>query len=112
MQGTEPPTEEEAQMLQFQMEAQIQTIQLEIAKLEAEVAKMQAEAQLNISKAEENQMDPQLKMAEIESKLQMKREELALREKLAGLTNEQRRAQTETAAAAKLAAIAMKPGGN
>lgn len=112
MQGTEPPTEEQAQMLQFQMEAQIQTIQLEIAKLEAEVAKMQAEAQLNISKAEENQMDPQLKMAEIESKLQMKREELALREKLAGLTNEQRRAQTETAAAAKLAAIAMKPGGN
>ena len=112
MQGTEPPTEEEAKLLEFQMEAQIQAIQLEIAKLEAEVAKLQAEAQLNISKAEENMVDPQLKMAEIESKLQIKREELALRERLAGLTNEQRRAQTETAAAAKLAAIAMKPGGN
>jgi len=87
-------------------------IELELQKLEAEIASMQSETELNMSKAEENKMDPQLKMAEIQSKIQMKREELAVREKLAGLTNNQRQLQSETQAATKLAAMAMKPGGN
>ena len=43
----------------------------------------------------------------------MKQEELELRERLAGMTNEVRRGQSETQAAAKLATAAMKPtGGN
>ena len=112
MEGTEPPTEEQIAMAQFQQEAQMQSIQLEVAKLEAEVSSIQSEAELNMSKAEENKMDPQLKMAEIQSKIQMKQEELALRERLAGLTNEQRKLQSETQAATKLAALAIKPGGN
>ena len=41
----------------------------------------------------------------------MKQDELAVRRELAGLTNEQRRLQSETQAATKLAAIALKPGG-
>ncbi|HIF32620.1 MAG TPA: hypothetical protein EYQ75_13310 [Planctomycetaceae bacterium] len=112
MEGTEPPTEQEAQMMQFQMEAQIRTIQLEITKLEAEATKTQSEAALNTAKVQEiTDVDPQLQMAEIESKIQMKREELELREKLAGLTNEQRRADTETNAAAKVAIASFKQGG-
>jgi len=112
MQGTEPPGEEEMAIMQYQQEAQLQSIELELQKLEAEIASMQSETELNMSKAEENKMDPQLKMAEIQSKIQMKREELAVREKLAGLTNNQRQLQSETQAATKLAAMAMKPGGN
>ena len=112
MEGTNPPSEQEAQMMQFQMEAQIRTIQLEIAKLEAEATKIQSEAALNTAKVQEiTDVDPQLQMAEIESKLQMKREELELRERLAGLTNEQRRADTEPNAAAKVAIAAFKQGG-
>ena len=112
MEGTEPPSEEEAQMMQFQMEAQIRTIQLEITKLEAEASKLQSEAALNVAKVQEiTDVDPQLQMAEIESKIQMKREELELRERLAGLTNEQRRADTETNAAAKVAIASFKQGG-
>ena len=112
MQGTQPPDEEQLALMQFQQEAELQSIQLELQKLEAEIANMQAETELNMSKAEENKMDPQLKMAEIQSKIQIKREELAVREKLAGLTNDQRQLQSETQAATKLAAMAMKPGGN
>ena len=112
MQGTEPPSEAEAQLQQFQAEASITQIQLEVAKLEAEVMKIQSEAELNVAKAEEmSSMDPQLRMAEIQNKLQMKREELQLRERLAGLTNQQRTQDTQTQAASKIAVAAMKPPG-
>ena len=111
MQGTAPPTEEEKAVMEFQQEVALQNLELELEKLRAEVSNIEAEAQLNISKAEENKMDPQLKMAEIQSKIQMKQDELAVRRELAGLTNEQRRLQSETQAATKLAAIALKPGG-
>ena len=116
MQGTEPPSEEQAQMQQFQMESQIRSIQLEVAKLEAEASKLQSESALNTAKVQEiTDVDPQLKIAEMENQLQMKREELELRERLAGLTNEQRRADSETSAAAKVAIASFKSnttGGN
>jgi len=81
--------------------------------MEAEVMRLQSEAQLNAAKAQEAQQDPQLKVAELQSKIQMKQEELELRERLAGMTNEVRKGQSETQAAAKLATAAMKPtGGN
>lgn len=109
MQGMEPPTPEQAELLQFQQQAQIKSTQLEIAKMEAEVARLQSETQLNMAKAEGAQMDPQLKVAELQSKLQTKREELDLRERLSALTNDMRKQQSDTAAAAKLASVAMKP---
>lgn len=115
MQGTEPPSEEQAQIQQFQAEAAMTQMQLEIAKLEAEVSKLQSEAALNAAKAQETaQMDPQIKIAEMQNQLQMKREELDLRERLAGLANTQRRADSETTAASKIAVAAMKTptGGN
>ena len=114
MQGMEPPSPEQQQVANFKAQAEIQSIQLEIAKMEAEVLRLQSEAQLNAAKAQEAQQDPQLKVAELQSKLQMKQEELSLRERLSGMTNEVRKQQTETAAASKIAAAAMvkKPTSN
>jgi hypothetical protein len=111
LEGTAPPSEEQMQLQQFQMESQIRSTQLEIAKLEAEVTNLQTSAELNMAKAQNEQMDPQLKVAELQGKLQTKREELGLREKLSELTNQMRKDQSDTAAAAKMAAAAMKPTG-
>ena len=111
MEGTAPPTEEQIQLQQFQMESQIRGTQLEIAKLEAEVANLQTAAALNAAKTEQVSQEPQLKVAELQSKLQTKREELSLRERLSALTNDMRKNQTDTAAAAKMAAAAMKTTG-
>ena len=82
---------------------------------EAEITKLQSEAALNTAKAQgAAQVDPQMKIAEMQNELQMKREELQLRERLAGLTNDQRRLDSETQAASKIAVAAMKTptGGN
>lgn len=112
MQGTEPPTEAQAALQQFQAEAAIKQTQLEIAKLEAEVQRLQSEAELNMAKAQgTTEIDPQLQVADMESKLQMKREELALRERLSQMTNQVRTGQSETQAASKIAVAAMKPTG-
>ena len=109
IQGTGPPSEQQVQMQKFQMEAQIRSTQLEIAKLEAEVTRLQSETQLNMAKAQSAEADPQLKIAELQSKIQTKREELDLRERLSSMTNEVRKNQSDTAAAARLATAAMKP---
>ena len=114
MQGTEPPTEQESQLMQFQAESQIRQTQLEIAKLEAEVQRLQSEAELNMAKAQGTaETEPQLRLADMQSKIQVKREELALRERLSEMTNQVRIGQSETQAASKIAIAAMKPtGGN
>jgi len=111
LEGTAPPTEQQVQLQQFQMESQIRSTQLEIAKLEAEVTNLQTAAALNAAKTEQVSQEPQLKVAELQSKLQTKREELSLRERLSALTNDMRKNQTDTAAAAKMAAAAMKTTG-
>ena len=108
MTGQEPPTEEEAAIMQFQAEAQIRQIQLTIAQLEAEVMRTQSEAQLNTAKAQDiSQIDPQIQIAKLQAELQMKREELALRQNLSADTNDMRRGQTETQAAVKMATAAI-----
>lgn len=106
--GTAEPTPEQIEMQKFQMEAQIRSTQLEIAKLEAEVANLQTSAALNAAKTEAVGSEPQLKLADMQSKLQSKREELELRERLSELTNNMRKEQSDTAAAAKMATEAMK----
>ena len=111
MQGMEPPSEEEAELAAFQAQAQVQRIQLELAKMEAEVQNLQSQAQLNAAKAQESAADPQIKIAELQSKMQMKQQELALRQELSALTNDMRKGQSETQAAAKIATAAMKPSG-
>jgi hypothetical protein len=116
LEGTAPPTEQQIQLQQFQMESQIRSTQLEIAKLEAEVTNLQTQAALNVAKTEAAEQDPQLKVAELQSKLQSKREELELRERLSAMTNEMRKEQSDTTAATKMATEAMKSikptGGN
>ena len=108
MQGTAPPTPEQIQLQQFQMESQIRSTQLEIAKLEAEVTNLQTQAAVNVAKVDQIENEPQLKIAELQSKIQGKREELDLRERLSQLTNDMRKEQSDTAAAAKMATEAMK----
>tara|TARA_R100000541_G_scaffold142_5_gene539 strand:+ start:4470 stop:6587 length:2118 start_codon:yes stop_codon:yes gene_type:complete len=116
LEGTAPPTEQQIQLQQFQMESQIRSTQLEIAKLEAEVTNLQTQAALNVAKTEAAEQDPQLKVAELQSKLQSKREELELRERLSAMTNTMRKEQSDTTAATKMATEAMKSikptGGN
>jgi hypothetical protein len=108
MTGQEPPAEEEAAIMKFQAEAQIRQIQLTIAQLEAEVMRTQSEAQLNTAKAQDiSQIDPQIQIAKLQAELQMKREELALRQNLSADTNDMRRGQTETQAAVKMATAAI-----
>ena len=111
MQGMEPPSEEQAQLMQFQAEAEIRKTQLEIAQMEAEVQRLQSEAALNQAKAEGTVNDQQIKVADMQSKIQTKREELALRERLSEMTNQVRTGQSETQAASKIAVAAMKPTG-
>ena len=107
-QGTAPPTQQQIEMQKFQMESQIRAAQLEIAKLEAEVANIQTAAALNAAKVDQIETEPQLKIAELQSKIQSKREELDLRERLSALTNEMRKEQSDTAAASKMAVEALK----
>ena len=108
MQGTGPLSPEQIQMQKFQMEAQIRSTQLEIAKLEAEVANIQTMAAVNVAKVDQIETEPQLKIAELQSKLQTKREELDLRERLSALTNDMRKEQSDTAAASKMAVEALR----
>ena len=106
--GQEPPTPEQAQMMQVQQQMAMQQLQLEIAKLEAEVQKLQSEAQMNMAKAEETSLvKPQLAIAEMQSKLEVKQRELDLRRELAAITNTTRQSQSETQAATKIATTAM-----
>ena len=112
MQGTEPPSEEQAQLMQFQAESEIKKTQLELAQMEAEVQRLQSEAMLNQAKAQgATEIDPQLKIADMQSKVDIKREELALRERLSQMTNQVKSGQSETQAASKIAVAAMKPTG-
>ena len=80
------------------------TLQARIAQLEAEVAKTQAEAQLSMAKAQDVVMDPQIEMQKLQAQIQLKREELELRRALSADTNQMRRNQSDTQAAAKMAA--------
>jgi hypothetical protein len=107
--GLEPPTPEQAQAMAQQQEIQMMQLQLEIAQLEAEVKKTQSEAALNIAKAQDvSDVDPQIRMAELQTKIQINQEQLDLRRELAAATNEVRESQTQTSAATKLATTAFQ----
>ena len=102
-------TPEQQEMAAVQQQMAMQSLQLEIAKLEAEVRKLQSEAAVNIAKVQDTaEVQPQLRMTELQSQLEMKSRELELRRELSDLTNETRRSQQETAAATRIAATAMQ----
>lgn len=109
MTGQEPPTPEQAEALAQQQQIQMQQIQLEMAKLEADVKKTSSEAALNIAKAQDaTEVDPQIRMAELQAKIQINQEQLDLRRELADLNNSQRENQSQTSAATKLATAAFQ----
>ena len=104
-------TPEQQQAAQMQQQVQMQQVQLELEKLQAEVQKLNSEAAINISKVQDTtDVQPQLRMAELQAKIEMKMQELQLRRELADLTNEVRTNQQQTQAAARIATTAMQTG--
>ncbi|MGB2145951.1 MAG: hypothetical protein ACPHZ7_03185 [Vibrio toranzoniae] len=113
MTGQEPPTPEQAEAMAMQQQLQMQNLQLETAKLEAEVKKLQSDAAVNFSKVQnESEIAPQIRLKELEAKLQMNQEQLALRRELSAETNQIRQGQAETSAATKIATTAMQQSRN
>jgi len=113
MTGAEPPTPEQAEAMAQQQQIQMAQIQLEIAKMEAEVKKIQSEAALNIAKVQDTaEIDPQIRMQELQAKIAMNQEQLQLRRELSSATNQIRQGQAETSAATKIATTAMQTSRN
>jgi hypothetical protein len=109
MTGQEPPTPEQAEVMAMQQQMAMQQLQLEIAKLEAEVRKLQSDAAVNIAKVQDmTDVQPQLRLTELQSQIDTKMEELQLRRDLADLTNQTRQSQAETNAATRIAATVMQ----
>jgi len=107
--GQEPPTPEHAEAQAAQQQIQMQMLQLEIAKLEAEGKKLQSEAALNIARVQDvAEVSPQMRMAELQAKLEMNEQQLGLRRELSSETNTIRQSQSETSAATKIATTAMQ----
>jgi len=104
-------TPEQQQAAQMQQQIQMQQVQLELEKMQAEVQKLNSEAAINISKVQDTtDVQPQMRMAELQAKIEMKMQELQLRRELADLTNEVRTNQQQTQAAARIATTAMQTG--
>ena len=102
-------TPEQQEIAAMQQQMDMQTLQLEIAKLEAEVRKLQSEAAVNIAKVQDTaEVQPQIRMNELQAQLEMKNRERDLRRELSDLTNQTRRSQQETNAATRIAATAMQ----
>ena len=109
MTGQEPPTPEQAEAMAQQQQIQMQQLQLEMAKLEADVKKTQSEAALNIAKVQDTtDVDPQIRMAELQAKIDINQEQLDLRRELADLSNTAKESQSQTSAATKLATAAFQ----
>ena len=103
------PSPEQMQIMQMQQQLAMQEAQLQVAKLEAEVRKLQSEGAINVAKVQDiADVQPQLRMMELQQELQMAQENLQLRRELSDLTNNTRTAQAQTSAAAKLASTAMQ----
>jgi len=113
MTGQEPPSPEQAELMQAQQQLAMQNLQLETMKLEAEVQKLQSESAVNMSKVQnQSQIDPQMRMAELQAKIDMNNEQLALRRELSAATNAVRQGQAETSAATKIATTVMQQAKN
>lgn len=90
MTGLAEPTEEEAKLMEIQQQMQMRQAELELEKLSAERDELVARAQSQSAKAEQLSKEEELRMAEIEARIHMKREELETRLKLASLTQQTR----------------------
>ncbi len=107
--GQEPPTPEQAEFQAMQQQMALQQIQLELAKLEADVRKTQSETAVNMAKVQDTvEVDPQIRIAELQAKVQMHQDQIALRQDLSAKTNQVRENQAQTSAATKLATAAFQ----
>lgn len=101
------PEQEEAAAMQA--EIAMQQVQLELQKLQAEIEKLQSEAAVNTARAQSvSEIDPQMRIAELQTKAASKERELELRRELAALSNSARKEQQDTAAATRIAATVMQ----
>jgi len=108
MTGVEQSPEQQEAAAQMQ-QIQMQQVQLELAKMQAEVQKLQSEAAVNVAKVQDvAEVSPQMRMAELQTKMGMKQQELDLRRELASLTNQTRSNQSETQSATRIATTAMQ----
>lgn len=100
---------EQMEFAAMQQDMAMQQLQLEIAKLDAEVKKIQSEAAINIAKVQDvADIEPQMRMQELQAKIEMKMKELELRRELSSMTNQVRTNQQQTQAAARIATTAMQ----
>lgn len=89
--GMGAPSEAEMEMQQIQQQLAMAAQQTELAKLQQEVEEIASRASLNRAKAESTLGDDGRQLEKLEFELQKKREELALRERLAHITATTRR---------------------
>ena len=103
--GLAAPSEEEMQMQQKHHDMEMQAAQLELSNLEADQALKEAQTMLSMAKAEELGEDGnvhELALEELSAKVQMKREELEARMKLARITAQTRQQDSVTRTAVSL----------
>jgi hypothetical protein len=103
--GLAAPSEEEMQLQQQQQELTMKAAELELANLEADQALKEAQSMLAMAKADELGEDGNLHergMEELSAKVQLKREELEARMKLAQITAQTRQQDSMTRTAVSL----------
>lgn len=99
---------EEQQMAQLSMELEMLELQGNIEKLEAEIRELDSRAELNEARAEDLRMGDQgqvgaTKRMELEARLNEKRQELSVRERIAALAREGKDNEVESKSMTELA---------
>lgn len=106
-QGLEP-TPEQAEIQQLTQQLTLEALQAQVQKLQAEVRRLQTQSAVDIAKVQEmSEIDPQLRIMELQQKAQSDEAGNELRRDLAALSAATRQRQSETGTAAKLATTAM-----
>lgn len=108
--GMAEPTEQELELMQMQQELAINTAQAELQKLTAEAGEIESRMHLNMAKAEKeaggmDSAENQIRLQELEAKIQMKREELMTRIQLAQMTHRFGAQKQSLQSAVQLAAV-------
>jgi len=101
---------EQQEAAQMQQQIQMEQVKLEMQKLQSEAAHLQAQAQLAAAKANDIDTQPEKEMAELEARMNIKRQELDLRMQLAELSATQKEQASETQSTTKIAAEIMRLG--
>ena len=101
---------EQQEAAQMQQQIQMEEVKLQLQKLQAESSNLEAQAMLNVAKAKDLETQPEKEMAELQARIDMKRQELDLRMELAELSAMQKKSASDTQATTKIAAEVMRLG--